>query len=202
MPELQATLPPNAVGKDFRPLPYAGPTDSGTGIEASLTGHLVVSTLHTNSAPETITRLLDMELDPFSFADSLLGVLAQRLARSLCKACKEPRAPLKEEFDQIAAAFGGPEVLEAQGIKYPEFTLYFGKGCDNCGGSGYKGRIGLHELLINNDEIKRLIAHKSPIDQIRDKAIEAGMVTLLQDGIQKAMLGVTDLKQVLAVASR
>ncbi len=173
-----------------------------TGIEASLTGHLVVSTLHTNSAPETITRLLDMELDPFSFADSLLGVLAQRLARSLCKACKEPRAPLKEEFDQIAAAFGGPEVLEAQGIKYPEFTLYFGKGCDNCGGSGYKGRIGLHELLINNDEIKRLIAHKSPIDQIRDKAIEAGMVTLLQDGIQKAMLGVTDLKQVLAVASR
>lgn len=173
-----------------------------TGIEASLTGHLVVSTLHTNSAPETITRLLDMELDPFSFADSLLGVLAQRLARALCKACKQPRQPLKEEWDEIAAAFGGHEVLESQGLRFPDFALYKGVGCDNCGGSGYKGRIGLHELLVNNDELKRLIAHKSPVEQIRVKAIEGGMTTLLQDGIQKAMQGLTDLKQVLAVASR
>src|SRR5258708_5149964 len=109
-----------------------------TGIEASLTGHLVVSTLHTNSAPETVTRLLDMGLDPFSFADSLLGVLAQRLARGLCKACKEPRAPLREEWDEIANAFGGHEVLESQGIRYPDFPLYRGRGCDNCGGTGYK----------------------------------------------------------------
>src|SRR5258707_1979191 len=85
-----------------------------TGIEASLTGHLVVSTLHTNSAPETITRLLDMELDPFSFADSLLGVLAQRLARSLCQTCREQRQPTREEFDQICEAFGGQEVLAQQ----------------------------------------------------------------------------------------
>jgi type II secretory ATPase GspE/PulE/Tfp pilus assembly ATPase PilB-like protein len=173
-----------------------------TGIEASLTGHLVVSTLHTNSAPETITRLLDMELDPFSFADSLLGVLAQRLARALCKACKQPRQPLREEWDEIAAAFGGHDVLESQGIRFPDFPLYKGVGCDNCGGSGYKGRIGLHELLVNNDELKRLIAHKAPVEQIRVKAIEGGMTTLLQDGIQKAMQGLTDLKQVLAVASR
>jgi type II secretory ATPase GspE/PulE/Tfp pilus assembly ATPase PilB-like protein/GAF domain-containing protein len=173
-----------------------------TGIEASLTGHLVVSTLHTNSAPETITRLLDMELDPFSFADSLLGVLAQRLARSLCKACRAPRRPLPEEWEEIAAAFGGAAVLEAQGIKYPDFPLYEGKGCDTCGGTGYKGRVGLHELLINNDALKSLIAHRSPVEKIRVAAIENGMVTLLQDGIQKAMQGITDLKQVLAVASR
>lgn len=173
-----------------------------TGIEASLTGHLVVSTLHTNSAPETITRLLDMELDPFSFADSLLAVLAQRLARGLCKACREPRKPTREEFDQICEAFGGEEVLAQQGLKFPDFPLYSGRGCDNCGGTGLKGRIGLHELLINNDELKRLIAHKSPIEQIRQKAIEQGMVTLLQDGIQKAMQGLTDMKQVLAVASK
>src|SRR6476620_1816597 len=109
-----------------------------TANEASLTGHLVISTLHTNSAPETITRLLDMELDPFSFADSLLGVLAQRLARSLCKACREPRQPLREEWDEIAAAFGGHAVLEAQGIRHPDFPLYQGRGCDDCGGTGYK----------------------------------------------------------------
>ncbi len=173
-----------------------------TGIEASLTGHLVLSTLHTNSAPETITRLLDMELDPFSFADSLLGVLAQRLARGLCKACKEPRAPLKEEFDEIAAAFGGPEVLESQGIRYPDFPLYRGRGCDNCGGTGYKGRIGVHELLVNDDDLKRAIAHRAPVEEIRNLAIRGGMTTLLQDGIQKAMMGLTDLKQVVAVASR
>jgi type II secretory ATPase GspE/PulE/Tfp pilus assembly ATPase PilB-like protein len=173
-----------------------------TGIEASLTGHLVFSTLHTNSAPETITRLLDMELDPFSFADSLLGVLAQRLARSLCKACKEPRAPLREEFEEIAAAFGGVDVLESQGIRYPDFPLYRGRGCDNCGGTGYKGRIGVHELLVNDDDIKRAIARRAPVEEIRNLAIRGGMTTLLQDGIQKAMMGLTDLKQVLAVASR
>jgi type II secretory ATPase GspE/PulE/Tfp pilus assembly ATPase PilB-like protein len=173
-----------------------------TGIEASLTGHLVVSTLHTNSAPETITRLLDMELDPFSFADSLLAVLAQRLARGLCKTCREPRQPTREEFDQICEAFGGEELLAQQGLKFPDFPLYSGRGCDNCGGTGLKGRIGLHELLINNDELKRLIAHKAPVEQIRAKAIEHGMVTLLQDGIQKAMQGLTDMKQVLAVASK
>jgi type II secretory ATPase GspE/PulE/Tfp pilus assembly ATPase PilB-like protein len=173
-----------------------------TGIEASLTGHLVVSTLHTNSAPETITRLLDMGLDPFSFADSLLGILAQRLARAICKACKEPRAPEPEEWQEIGAAFGGVEVLEAQGLRFPDFPLYRGRGCESCGGTGYKGRIGLHELLVNGDDLKRLIAHKAPVEEIRNKAIEQGMLTLLQDGIQKAMQGLTDLKQVLAVASR
>jgi len=122
----------------------------------------------TNSAPETITRLLDMELDPFSFADSLLGVLAQRLARTICKACKEQYVATRDEFEQVAAAFGGEAVLAEQGIHFgPEFKLWRGRGCEACGGSGYKGRCGLHELLVTTDELKRAIAHKAPVEQIR-----------------------------------
>jgi type II secretory ATPase GspE/PulE/Tfp pilus assembly ATPase PilB-like protein len=174
-----------------------------TGIEASLTGHLVFSTLHTNSAPETVTRLLDMGLDPFSFADSLLGVLAQRLARGLCKHCKELYPATRAEFDQIAEPFGGEAQLASQGITFgPQFQLWRGRGCDNCGATGYKGRIGLHELLATNDDIKRAIARRAPVEDVRNFALVGGMTTLLQDGIQKAMLGQTDLKQVLAVCSR
>jgi type II secretory ATPase GspE/PulE/Tfp pilus assembly ATPase PilB-like protein len=174
-----------------------------TGIEASLTGHLVLSTLHTNSAPETVTRLLDMGLDPFSFGDSLLGVLAQRLARGLCKHCRELYPAARNEFDQIAEPFGGEAQLAAQGVSFgPQFQLWRGRGCDNCGGAGYKGRIGLHELLVVNDDVKRAIARRAPVEEIRNHAMVGGMTTLLQDGIQKAMLGLTDLKQVLAVCSR
>ncbi len=175
---------------------------AGTGIEASLTGHLVVSTLHTNSAPETITRLLDMELDPFSFADALLGVLAQRLARSICKNCRQAYVATKDEVGQIVEGMGGPQGLAARGWKPGELRLWRGVGCDACGGSGYKGRIGLHELLINNDDIKRAIGKRAPVDEIRTLALQAGMTTLLQDGIEKAVAGSTDLKQVYAVCSR
>ncbi len=174
-----------------------------TGIEASLTGHLVLSTLHTNSAPETVTRLIDMGLDPFSFADALLGVLAQRLARGLCKHCRELYPATRAEFDQVAEPFGGEAQLATQGITFgAQFQLWRGRGCDNCGGTGYKGRIGLHELLVTNDEIKRAISRKAPVEEVRNQALAGGMTTLLQDGIQKAMLGQTDLKQVLAVCSR
>ncbi len=111
-----------------------------TGVEASLTGHLVLSTLHTNSAPETVTRLLDMGLDPFNFADSLLGVLAQRLARSLCKGCRQQYAASVEEFEEIAQAFGGKEALAEQGISYgPHFQLWRGAGCEQCGADGLQG---------------------------------------------------------------
>jgi type II secretory ATPase GspE/PulE/Tfp pilus assembly ATPase PilB-like protein len=174
-----------------------------TGIEASLTGHLVFSTLHTNSAPETVTRLIDMGLDPFSFADALLGVLAQRLARGLCKHCRELYPAARAEFDQIAEPFGGEAQLAQQGISFgAQFQLWRGRGCENCGGSGYKGRIGLHELLVTNDDIKRAISRRAPVEEVRNLALAGGMTTLLQDGIQKAMLGQTDLKQVLAVCSR
>ena len=175
---------------------------AGTGIEASLTGHLVVSTLHTNSAPETITRLLDMELDPFSFADALLGILAQRLARGLCKSCKEAHVATDEEFETVVQAYGGEESAGHAGYIRGKTQLWHGKGCDECDGTGYKSRVALHELLVNDDKIKRAIARKAPIEEIRTFSIENGMTTLLQDGVEKSVSGLTDLKQVLAVCSR
>ena len=174
---------------------------ASTGVEASLTGHLVLSTLHTNSAPETITRLVDMGLDPFSFADALLGVLAQRLARGLCKKCREQYPASKDEVAEMVQAFGA-EAAAARGIRVGECTLWRAPGCEMCSKTGYKGRIALHELLIADEGIKRAIAKRSPVEEVRQLAIAGGMTTLLQDGIEKAIAGKTDLKQVLAVCLR
>ena len=172
------------------------------GIEASLTGHLVFSTLHTNSAVETVTRLLDMGLDPFNFADALLGVLAQRLVRTLCSACKEAYHPPEEAFLEIKEAYG-PEAFASLGVEYtPDFKLYRGKGCPTCNNTGYKGRAGIHELLINSDEVKRLVQSRARVTDILHTARQDGMTTLLQDGIQKVLSGLTDLIQVKAVASK
>ena len=169
------------------------------GIEASLTGHLVFSTLHTNSAPETITRLLDMDIDPFNFADALLGILAQRLVRTLCKDCKEAYLPDQAEFAELMHEYG-VEAWEKLGVKYtPDIRLYRPKGCAKCANTGYKGRMGIHELLVATDECKRLIQKRSPIEQLRNQAMSDGMATLLQDGIQKVLSGHTDFKQVRAV---
>ena len=169
------------------------------GIEASLTGHLVFSTLHTNSAPETITRLLDMEIDPFNFADALLGVLAQRLIRTLCK-CKEAYHPTKEEFAEIVEVYGKKWFSRA-GVEYsPSLTLYRPKGCSTCNNSGYKGRMGVHELLVGTDEIKKAIQKRTSIEELRQLAIEQGMTTLLQDALEKAFKGFVDVKQARAVA--
>ncbi len=172
------------------------------GIEASLTGHLVFSTLHTNSAVETVTRLLDMGLDPFNFADALLGVLAQRLVRTLCSACKESYHPPEEAFHELRDAYGA-DAFATLGVSYtPDFLLYRGTGCPQCNNTGYKGRVGIHELLINTDETKRLIQTKSRTTDILQAAQRDGMTTLLQDGIQKALRGLTDFAQVKAVASK
>jgi type II secretory ATPase GspE/PulE/Tfp pilus assembly ATPase PilB-like protein len=170
-----------------------------TGIEASLTGHLVLSTLHTNSAPETIIRLLDMGIDPLNFADALLGVLAQRLIRTLCKNCKEAYRPSREEFEEIIANYG-PVHFPATGITYTDgLKLYRPKGCDTCDQSGYRGRMGIHELLVATDEIKKLIQKHAPVDDLRKLAMTGGMTTLMQDGIIKTFKGFTDFKQVKRV---
>jgi type II secretory ATPase GspE/PulE/Tfp pilus assembly ATPase PilB-like protein len=176
---------------------------ASTAVEASLTGHLVLSTLHTNSAPETITRLLDMGLDPFSFGDALVAVLAQRLGRTLCPICRVREVGTQAEYDEITAMYGREAFAEDFGIAYGDgFTLARPRGCDNCSGSGYKGRIGIHELLVTDPEIKHAIADKAPVERIRSAALKAGMRTLLQDGIQKVLAGQTDMKQVLAVCSK
>jgi type II secretory ATPase GspE/PulE/Tfp pilus assembly ATPase PilB-like protein len=150
------------------------------GIEASLTGHLVFSTLHTNSAPETITRLLDMNIDPFNFADALLGIMAQRLIRVLCPKCKEGYNPSPEEFEEIIEIYGY-DYWPGTGITYsPELMLYRPKGCNQCNNSGYKGRMGVHELLVGTDEMKKAIQRKATIDEMRTLAMQQGMRTLLR----------------------
>ncbi len=170
------------------------------GIEASLTGHLVMSTLHTNSAVETVTRLLDMGCDSFSFADAMLGVLAQRLARRVCKDCKEQYVGTKEEYEEIRQGYG-PEHWDKLGIPQDNtFRLPRGKGCENCNRTGFKGRVALHELLLGTDSLKRLIQTKAKTEEMVKAAIEDGMTTLMQDGIQKCLQGLTTFKEVKAVA--
>jgi type II secretory ATPase GspE/PulE/Tfp pilus assembly ATPase PilB-like protein len=169
------------------------------GIEASLTGHLVFSTLHTNSAPESITRLLDMGMDPFNFADAILGILAQRLFRTLCNSCKKPYNPSQEEYNELVREYG-PEDFEKVNIPYSEdLMLYKATGCPECSNTGYRGRMGLHELLTGTDEMKKLIQQKAKMEDIRDQAINDGMTTLKQDGIEKIFAGYADLLQVRKV---
>ena len=189
-----------------------------TGIEASLTGHLVLATLHTNSAPESIIRLLDMGMDPFNFADALLGVLAQRLARRLCK-CKEAHVATNEEIHGLLDEYTLELQNTASWKKDPkaakqkvyetwvkefgndkhELILHTAKGCDTCGNTGYKGRLGLHELLIGTDAMKKNIQEHARVAEMFATALEDGMRTLKQDGIEKVLQGTTDMKQVRAV---
>ena len=171
------------------------------GLEASLTGHLVFSTLHTNSAPETIVRLLDMGMNPLNFADALLLVVAQRLVRTLCSECKEKYQPSKEEFQTLVTQYG-EEPFKKLEIKYGgHLKLCKPVGCDKCNDTGYVGRIALHEVLEGTQELKRLILTKALVDELRAQSIKDGMTTLKQDGISKIFQGHTDLKQVLAVCS-
>jgi type II secretory ATPase GspE/PulE/Tfp pilus assembly ATPase PilB-like protein len=187
------------------------------GVEASLTGHLVFSTLHTNSAPESITRLMDMGMDPFNFADALLGILAQRLAKRLCD-CKQAYVPEADELRLFATEYaeelrhskawledyeGEIRKLLAQWQQtYGEsgqLRLYRAVGCDKCNQTGYKGRVGLHELLVADDQIKKLIQERARVAELFAQAVEGGMRTLKMDGMEKIMMGLTDLKMVRQV---
>jgi type II secretory ATPase GspE/PulE/Tfp pilus assembly ATPase PilB-like protein len=171
-------------------------------IEASLTGHMVFSTLHTNNAPETITRLLDMGLDPYTFGDSLLAVLAQRLLRTLCKDCKEKYVPDEVEWEKLKHEFNDDALWAKQGYVREKAELCRPRGCDRCNKSGYRGRAGIHELLTIDDEIRHLIYGKQLSSKVRELGIKKGMVMLKQDGIRKVMKGITDLAEVRSVCMK
>ncbi|NJC87163.1 MAG: type II secretion system protein E [Desulfuromonas sp.] len=177
------------------------PVTAKTAIGASLTGHLVFSTLHTNSAPETVVRLIEMGMDPFNFSDAMLAIVAQRLTRRLCPECKEPYHPKRAEYDELVEAYG-PEQFKRD--EMPAFskglTLMRAKGCETCEGQGYSGRIAIHELLANSPQVKQAIKHSAGVDKIQEIGIEQGMSTLRMDGIQKIFLGLTDLIQINRVA--
>jgi type II secretory ATPase GspE/PulE/Tfp pilus assembly ATPase PilB-like protein len=178
-------------------------------IEASLTGHLVLSTLHTNSAPESIVRLLDLGMDPFNFADALQAVLAQRLAKALCPKCKQSYEAEISEIENLAAEYvvetkvNPNEVLELWKTQYmsgKKFRLYKAVGCEHCNNKGYRGRVGLHELMVVTPAIKHLIQSRALLSDILAGALMAGMHTLKQDGISKVLQGHTDITQVRSVA--
>lgn len=170
------------------------------GVEASLTGHLVLSTLHTNSAPETITRLLDLGLDPVNFSDALLGILAQRLMRTLCPKCKQPYKPAKKELDHLVDSYGREDFDELD-IDLNTVELNEHVGCDDCGGTGYKGRTGIHELLLGTDEMKNIMYNNGDLASIRKQAKLDGMLTMKQDAIEKIFQGSSDYTQLLRVIS-
>ncbi|MBL4821454.1 MAG: GspE/PulE family protein [Gammaproteobacteria bacterium] len=170
------------------------------GVEASLTGHLVLSTLHTNSAPETITRLLDLGLDPVNFSDALLGVLAQRLMRTLCPKCKELYKPSKKEIDHLIFHYG-KEDFDTLGIDTSQLELNKAMGCKDCGDTGYKGRTGIFELLVGTRELQAMIYRQAPLVEIRIQAKKDGLRTMKQDGIEKILAGLTDYQQLLRVVA-
>ncbi len=178
------------------------------GIEASLTGHLVLSTLHTNSAPDSVTRMLDLGMDPFNFADALLGILAQRLAKSLCNKCKVAYTPTEDDLLALAEEYVFNTNLDAHAVveqwqktynKDNKLQLYKAKGCKACNKLGYDGRVGLYELMKVTPSIKHLIQTKATVSEIAEEAMKNGMRTLKQDGITKVLQGHTDIEQVRAV---
>ena len=181
---------------------------AGIAVEASLTGHLVFSTLHTNSAAETVVRLLDMGVDPFSFTDSLLGVLAQRLARRLCTNCRVSRPATRQEIDALAKEYcHETEIKPADAVAEwgrrfgGKLMFYEASGCDTCRRTGYRGRTGLHELFVATPAIREMILRRASANELRGEAMRAEMRTLKQDGIEKCLAGLTDIHEVRAAAS-
>ncbi|MCK4841109.1 MAG: GspE/PulE family protein [Methylococcales bacterium] len=194
---------------------------SHVGVEASLTGHMVLSTLHTNSAPETITRLLDLGLDSANFSDALLGILAQRLMRTLCSDCKTPYFPDEKEMSQLKHMYGetGFSTLNFENIRQQvnsnlntaqreaidfesdKIILFKATGCRKCDQTGYRGRVGIHEMLVATDKIKSKILNKASIDELRNQAIDDGMHLLHQDGVLKILSGLSDIHQLHRVVA-
>ncbi|MBX9715402.1 MAG: GspE/PulE family protein, partial [Burkholderiaceae bacterium] len=185
-------------------------------VEASLTGHLVLSTLHTNSAPETVTRLLDMGMDPFNFADSLLAVLAQRLVRRLCSKCRVSQPATKAEVDEWLDDY--LHVYSADAGELPDRTAlrkqwveqhgsggkllkYHSPGCTHCDHTGFKGRAGLHELMVISRELRRMVQTGERAEALQQRALRQGMRTLRQDGIDKMLAGITTVEEVRSMSN-
>lgn len=171
---------------------------ASTAVEASLTGHLVFSTLHTNSAPETVTRLLEMGLDPYSFSDSLVCILAQRLARRLCRECRESFHPSEAEYEELVDEYGRSDFANT-GLGLADVVMFRAVGCDRCGHTGYRGRLGIHEVLECTDALKSVIKRRADTDNVREQAVRDGMTSLRQDGILKVIHGFTDIHEVRRV---
>jgi type II secretory ATPase GspE/PulE/Tfp pilus assembly ATPase PilB-like protein len=183
-------------------------------VESSLTGHLVLSTLHTNSAPETVTRLLDMGMDPFNFADSLLGVLAQRLVRRICAGCKVRREATQAEIDELLADYlhafspeDKPDPYDVLGSWMQRFGVdgklmhSHAPGCPKCAETGYRGRAGIHELMAVSRRIRTLIQTGARAEELQKTALGEGMRTLRQDGIEKVLAGITSIGEVRATSN-
>lgn len=164
-------------------------------MEAALTGHLVLSTLHTNDAPSACTRLIDMEVEPFLISSSVIGVLAQRLVRVICPACKESYTTPREVL--LRYGFPVPEGIGEE--THGEITLFRGAGCSKCKGTGYKGRTGVHELMMMTDTIRDQVLERSPSHILRNLAMKEGMRTLQMDAVSKILMGVTSVDEVLRV---
>lgn len=164
-------------------------------MEAALTGHLVLSTLHTNDAPSAPTRLIEMGVEPFLISSSIIGVLAQRLVRTICPHCKEAYTATRESLIR----YGFPVPEEVATDTGGELTLFRGVGCERCKGAGYKGRTGVHELMAINDAIRDEILRKSPSHVLRKLALENGMRTLQMDAVTKILMGITTVDEVLRV---
>jgi type II secretory ATPase GspE/PulE/Tfp pilus assembly ATPase PilB-like protein len=156
-------------------------------IQAALTGHLVFSTLHTNDAPSALTRLIDMGVEPFLISSSVIGIIAQRLVRTICDKCKEKYIPTSGALKDL-------------GIEGKQ-EFYRGKGCNKCKYTGFVGRVGIFELLIINEEIRKMVDAKKSADEIKRKAIELGMKVLREDSLEKAKKGLTTLDEVLRVTT-
>jgi len=169
-----------------------------TAIEASLTGHVVFSTIHTNNAPETLVRLVEMGMDPISFSEAIAMVIAQRLVRKLCVDCRKKIKPDKEFLEKLKMAYG-PEWFEKHGMETEKQTFKQKEGCKKCDLIGYRGRIAIFEMLKTTDNIKKGIKDKASTEELRQMALENGMRTLRMDAIEKVFQGITDLSEILRV---
>ena len=169
------------------------PETAQIAIQSALTGHLVFSTVHTNSAPATVTRLIDMGIEPFLVTSTIIGVLAQRLVRRICPECKISFEPHSEQLRELG--------INTQSFRKMGKKFYRGEGCDKCRNTGYRGRIGIHELLVMSEEIKKTILENSDDVSIKKQCLKENMVTLRRDGVNKILYGLTTFEEIITITA-